>query len=192
VRQDSIGTRQAAAVAIPGVAVGAFGLLAFGTIHAWVIVPIWSHLAGGIPLALLAGVSLAWAFDLAARGRGRQTAVHGLEFGVYMFGTLLPSTAVDAVMRAYGLRLGDTTLGMIGGVALFAVSGLVVGWLVSRQRSVAVVFALAALALMAVSGGPLPVARSARGLWISVGVGCIAAAAGAAIASMRSLVRRRL
>jgi len=81
---------------------------------------------------------------------------------------------------------------MIGGVALFGVSGYVVGWLLSRQRSVAVVFAVAALALMAVAGGPLPVARSARGLWISVGVGCIASAAGAAIAGMRSLVRRRL
>jgi uncharacterized protein (TIGR03382 family) len=108
-----------------------------------------------------------------------------------MFGTLLPSTAVDAVMRAYGLRLGDTTAGMIGGVALFAVSGFGVGWLLSRRRSVAVVFALAALALMAVAGGPLPVARSARGLWISVGVGCIVLAAGAAIAAVRSLVQQR-
>ena len=109
-----------------------------------------------------------------------------------MFGTLLPATAVDALMRVNGPRLGDTTASMAAGVALFAVSGSVVGWVLSRQRSVAIVFAVAALALMAVSGGPLPVARSARGLWLSVGIGTIVSAAGAVIAAVRSLVQQRL
>lgn len=184
--------RRLAPVLVPGVAVGLSAVLAFGAIHAVLIVPIWSRLAGGIPLALLAGLSLAWAFDRGARVQGWQTPVHGLGFGVYMFGTLLPATALDAAMRLNGMRLGDTTPGMVGAVALFALSGMLAGWVSSRQRTTAIVFAVAALALMAVSGGPLPIVRSARGAWLSGGIGCISAAAGAGIAAIRSIVRQRL
>jgi hypothetical protein len=179
-------------VVIPGVVVGLFAVLAFGTIHAWLIVPIWSRLAGGIPFALLTGLALAWAFDRVARVRGWHTPVHGLTFGVYMVGTLVPATAVDAVMRLNGIRLGDTTPGMAAGVALFALSGLLVGWVVSRDRATALVCAVAALALMAVAGGPLPIGRSPRATGLSLGVGVIAALAGAAIAAVRSVVRYRL
>ena len=184
-------SRRVAPVVIPGIVVGAFALLAFGSVHARLIVPIWSRLAGGIPFAMLAGLGLAWAFDGAASARGSHRPVHGLAFGVYMFGTLLPATAVDAAMRLNGLRLGDTLLGIAGAAALFALSGLVLGWFLSRQPSTAFVFAGAALALMAVCGGPLPVVRSARGLWLSVGVACISVAAGGGIALTRSFVRRR-
>jgi len=184
--------RRAATIAIPGVAVGLFAVLAFGTIHAWLIVPIWSRLAGGLPFAVLAGVSLAWAFDRAAHVRRWHTPVHGLLFGVYMFGTLLPATALDAAMRLNGLRLGDTTTSTIIAVALYVTAGFLAGWVVSRQRSTAIVFAAATLTLMAVSGGPLPIGRSPRGAWLSLGVACIAALAGAGIATVRSIVGQRL
>lgn len=181
-----------APVLIPGIAVGLLAVLAFGTVHAWVIVPIWSQLADGIPAGMLTATAMAWAFDGVARARGRETFVHGLGFGVYTFATLLPATAIDAAMRINDMRLGDTTLGTVGGAALFAVSGLVVGWISSRQRSTAVVLAIAALALMVVAGGPLPVVRSARGAWLTIGVACITMAAGGGIALVRSFVRHRL
>ena len=90
------------------------------------------------------------------------------------------------------MRLGDTTPGMIGGVALFALAGFAMGWVLSRDRSTALVCAAAALALMVVAGGPLPIVRSPRAAGLSLGVGNILALAGAAIATIRSVVQRRL
>ena len=178
-------------VVVPGVAVGIVSALAFATVHAWLIVPIWSRLAGGIPLAAAAGRALAWAFDATVRARGWDTPIHGLLFGVYMSGTLLPATVVDAVLRLNGRRLGDTPAAMAAGAALFAASGFLAGWISTRRRSTALISALAALALMVVAGGPLPVVRSARGAWLSAGVACIIAAAGAAIAAVRAIVSHR-
>ena len=184
---EPVDGRWAARVLIPGIAVGALSLLAFGSVHAWLIVPIWTRLAGGIPSAMLAAVALAWAFDSGARTGGRSaTPIQGAVFGVYMFATLLPASAVDAVMRLNGMRLGDTVAGMIGAVALFAVAGSLAGRAFSRQRSTALAFAVAAVALMIVAGGPLPIVRSPAGLGISIGVGCICVAAGVGIASVRS------
>jgi hypothetical protein len=90
------------------------------------------------------------------------------------------------------MRLGDTTPGLVGGVALFALSGFFVGWISSRKRSTALVCAAAALALMIVAGGPLPIVRSPRAAALSLGVGGIVTVTGAAIASIRSVVRHRL
>ncbi len=187
-----VSIQRLAPILIPGFAVGLLAVLAFGTVHAWLIVPIWSQLAGGMPAAILTATAMAWAFDGVARAHGRETFVHGLGFGVYTFATLLPATAIDAAMRLNGVRLGDTTLGTVGGTALFALAGLFAGWISSRQRSTAVVFAIAALALMVLAGGPLPVVRSARGAWLTIGVACITMAAGGGIALVRSFVRHRL
>jgi hypothetical protein len=181
-----------APILIPGIAVNGFAVLAFGAVHAWLITPIWSRLAGGLPAALLAGLALAWAFDRVAHVQGWHSPIHGFVFGVYTFATLLPATAVDAALRLNGMRLGDTTPGMIGGVALFALAGFAMGWVLSRDRSTALVCAAAALALMVVAGGPLPIVRSPRAAGLSLGVGNILALAGAAIATIRSVVQRRL
>jgi len=184
--------QRVAPILIPGIVVSVFAVLAFGTVHAWLIVPIWSRLAGGLPVALLAGLALAWAFDRVAHARGWRSPVHGLIFGVYMFGTLMPATAIDAALRLNGLRLGDTTPGLVAGAALFAMAGFVLGWVSSRERSTALVCAAAALALMVVAGGPLPILRSPRAAGLSLGVGTIVALAGAAIAAIRSVVQHRL
>jgi hypothetical protein len=181
-----------APILIPGILVSVFAVLAFGTVHAWLIMPIWPRLAGGLPAALLAGLALAWAFDRVAQVRCWQSPVHGLIFGVYMFAALLPATAIDAALRLNGLRLGDTTPGMVGGVALFALAGFVTGWMLSRNRSTALVCAATALALMVVAGGPLPIVRSPRAAGLSLGVGGIVAFASIAIAAIRSIVRHRL
>lgn len=107
-----------------------------------------------------------------------------------MVGTLVPATIVDAAMRLNDLRLGDTTPGLAGGVALFAVSGLLVGGVLTRNRAAAFVCAVAALALMAVAGGPLPIGRSPRAAGLSAGIGGIITLACAGIAVVRSHVSR--
>ena len=187
-----VSVQNLAPILVSGIVVGTGALLAFGFIHAWLIVPIWSRLAGGIPVALVAGLALAWAFDRVARVRGWRSPLRGLTFGVYMFGTLLPATVVDAWLRLDGMRLGDTTAGMAAAVALFALSGFLVGWVVTRDRPTALVCAAAALALMVVAGGPLPIGRSPRAAGLSLGIALITAFAGAVIAAVRSIVGRRL
>jgi len=184
----SVPARRAAAVVATGVAVGLVANLAFGVIHALLLVPIWRQLAGGIPFALLAAIGLAWAFDSVADARGWRTAADGARFGLAMFATLLPAAAVDAWMRSSGLRLGDTTIGMIAAVLLFAASGAAAGVLLSRRGSAVFSFGLAALALMAVAGGPLPVARSVRALELSLGIGVICVVSGALLARARTFV----
>jgi hypothetical protein len=181
----------AAPVVVPGVGVGILAVLAFGTVHALLIVPIWTRLAGGVPFAVLSGLLLAWAFDRAAHPRGWSAVNHGLLFGVVMYATLLPATVVDAVMRMNGMRLGDSTVGMVAMIGLYVLGGSAAGWLLSRRRSTAIVFAMATLALMAVSGGPLPIVRSARAMWLSVGIGAICLASGAIIPPLRSWARTR-
>jgi hypothetical protein len=39
-------------VILPGVLVGLLAVLSFGTVHAWLIVPIWSRLARGLGLSI--------------------------------------------------------------------------------------------------------------------------------------------
>jgi hypothetical protein len=184
----SVPARRAAAVVATGLAIGLVANLAFGVIHALLIVPIWRQLAGGLPFAVLAAIGLAWAFDSVADARGWRTAADGARFGLAMFATLLPAAAVDAWMRSNGLRLGDTTIGMIAAVLMFAASGAAAGVMLSRRGSAVISFGLAALALMAVAGGPLPVARSVRALELSLGIGVICVVSGALLARARTFV----
>jgi hypothetical protein len=182
-------TRRVAEIATLGAIAALLAVLAFGTLHAILIVPIWSRLVGGLPAAIAASIALAWAFDSLSRTRGSTARMRdGALFGAAMFLTLLPATIVDAVLRRQGQRLGDTLSGMIAGIALFAVSGVGAGWFLSRRRGTAISFVAAALTLMVVSGGPLPITRSARGALLSLGVGGICVASGLVLAFLRPRV----
>jgi ABC-type uncharacterized transport system permease subunit len=69
-RFGSVNRRRTTTVLVTGTGVGVFGLLAFGTAHAILILPIWTQLLRGLPFALVAGVTFAWAHDAVARVRG--------------------------------------------------------------------------------------------------------------------------
>ncbi|PYR58066.1 MAG: hypothetical protein DMF91_17965 [Acidobacteria bacterium] len=56
-----------------GVATGLAGALAFATVHAILIVPIWTRMLNGVPVAIVAGIAIAWAMDETAAARGQIT-----------------------------------------------------------------------------------------------------------------------
>jgi hypothetical protein len=187
-----------ASIAFSGLGVALVAVTAFGLAHAIIIVPIWTRLLGGVPFAGAAGVALAWAFDALTRHRGSQSVVSGVQFGAVMYVTLLPATALEAVMRWAGLRTLDWTE-VIPAVMVAMLSGGAAGWLLTRRgrpdrlrdepRAHAVLaFSVAALTLMFASAGPLPVAQSVRGAWLSLAVAPICLVAGAALGVLHAVL----
>ena len=193
-----------ARIAVSGLGIALLGLAAFGLAHALIIVPIWTRLVGGAPFAAGAGVALAWAFEVLALHRRNQSIGAGVQFGAVMYVTLLPATAFEAAMRWTGLRALDWT-DVIPAVALALLSGAVAGRLLTQdrpegshysrtdgpRREAVIAFAVAALALMFASAGPLPVARSVRGARLSLAIAPICLVAGAALAFLRARLHRQ-
>ena len=177
---------RASRIVLSGLAAAAVAQAAFGLAHAIIIVPIWARLLGGVPFAAGAGVALAWAFDEFARNRSQSIGL-GVQFGAVMFLTLLPATALEAAMRLMGLRTLDWTE-VVPAVTLVVVSGAAAGWWTTRRREAALAFAVAALALMLATAGPLPVAQSARGAWLSLAIAPICLISGATLAATREFL----
>jgi hypothetical protein len=163
-----------AAVALPG----------FAAAHAILIAPIWTRLLGGVPFALLGATGLAWAFDELTRARGRQTVASGVWFGGVMFLTMMPATACEAALRFTGIR-GDL-LEVAAAVTLAVASGTTAGWLLTRRRRASFAFATASLLLTLASAGPLPVAQSIRGVWLSLAIAPICLMSGAVLAAVHA------
>jgi hypothetical protein len=183
-----------------GLAAAFVALAAFGLAHALIIAPIWTRLAGGIPFVLGAGLAFAWAFDVWCstpphadpsdpsdphRHRRSESLASGVQFGAVMFFTLLPGAAFEAALRLNGLRTGDWAEA-IAAVTLAMLAGAGSGWLLTLRRDAALAFAVAALALMFASAGPLPFAQSVRGAWLSVAIAPICLLAGAMLAVIRA------
>jgi hypothetical protein len=165
-----------------GLTAGGLGLFGFGVAHALLITPIWSQVFAGIPFVVLGGVALAWAFDqlpTAVRNRG---LISGVQCGGVMMATLAPATMVDTALRIAAVRRADTAETVVA-LALTAATGAVVGWLWTRQARGSVAFATAALALIVTAHGPLPVAQSAKGLWLSLAIAPVTLLAGVATAA---------
>lgn len=177
-------TLRVARLIATGVAVAVAGLVGFAVAHAFLIVPIWTQLLGGVPFVLVAGVALAWAFDELVRVRGSQSLASGVQFGALMFVTMLPATAFEAALRLTGVR-GDL-LEVAAAVTLAVGSGATAGWLLTRQRRASLAFAVATLMLTLASAGPLPVAQSARGVWLSLAIAPICLVSGAVLAAVRA------
>jgi hypothetical protein len=116
--------------------------------------------------------------------RGRQTVASGVWFGGVMFLTMAPASALEAALRLTGLRGGffDETAAVMLAVA----SGTGAGWLTTRNRRASFAFAVAALLLMLASAGPLPVAQSMRGAWLSLAIAPVCLVSGAVIAAVHA------
>ena len=169
---------------------GLFALLAFGTVHALLITPIWTRLLGGAPFALVAGIALACAFEELHRSRGWQTVRDGARFGGVMFGALLPATAFDTALRLIGAdRNGWLTTAADFALALLA--GAAAGWILTRSRRATLACGTAAIALSCATAGPLPLAQSARGAQLALAIAPICLAAGATLAPLRRQLTRR-
>lgn len=177
-------------IILSGLSTAALAVGAFGLAHAILIVPIWTRLLGGVPFAIGAGLALAWAFDALCSARGSQSITSGVQFGAVMFLTQIPATALDTALRVSGLRRGNW-LEVTAALILAGVSGGTAGWAMMRHRDVSLAVAVAAVALMLVSAGPLPVAQSARALRISLAIAPICLVCGAALSVLRGVLVSR-
>jgi len=175
-------------VCITGLAAAGVGLLGFGVAHALLIKPIWSQLLGGVPFVMVAGITLAWAFDqLPATVRNRGL-ISGVQFGGVMMATLGPSTTLDTLLRISGLRRADTAE-TAAALALATATGAAAGLIWTRQPRTAVAFGVAALALLTTTHGPLPIAQSPKGLRLSLAIAPVTLLAGAVIAAAHERFR---
>ncbi len=181
---------RAATVLLTGAGVGLFGLLAFGIVHALLILPIWTRLLGGLPFALATGMALTWAFDEVARRRSWRSTTAGAAFGAIIFATLAPATAFSNALRLAGIHAGDWP-GTLGSIALALASGACAGWMLTRERKASFAVAVATFALMLASGGPIPVVNDPRAARLFVAFLPICIIAGAALAFLRACFSRR-
>jgi len=170
-----------------GIATGLVGVLGFGLAHAVIITPIWSRLPGGLPFALFAGLAIAAAYDQ-LQAAATHSLRSGVQLGAAMIATLMPATAFDSFLRVAGRRNADAFETAIElGLAVAAGGAIGLWW--TRRRAGSVAFAVAALALIMASAGPLPAAQSPKGLWLSIAIAPITVLASVTIAFTRRLFR---
>jgi hypothetical protein len=177
-----------ARIVIAGAALGAFSAVAFAAAHAWFIVPIWRRVPGAIPSTGIALTAFLWAIDETA-GTGPMTIARGVRCGIVWWTTLLPLTIVDNAVRLAGRRL-DSPLEMAAAMSLTIVASAIAGSRLTRRRAGVAAWMFATLALMVVSGGPLPFVRSPRGAAIALAILPICAIAGALASSLRPWLDR--
>lgn len=177
--------RPVARLIAAGAATAAAGVLGFAIAHALLITPIWRQAFVRAPVALVAGIPMAWAFQ-ARFGRTEGTPwTLGPRFGARLFATLLPATACESGLRLLGLRLGDWVEPAVV-LALAAASGAIAGGLLNRARGQApVAFAAAAAGLTTLMGGPVPVVNGASAALLFLSFLPLCVAAGIALASVR-------
>jgi len=182
VTADAWGARLAR-ILITGAAAAGAALLSFMVIHSVLIAPIWTRAANGLPLAMIGGIAIAAAFDRVAPAR-RPTILDGGRFGALMFATLIPATAFSNALRVAGLEANGWP-GVVGSLAIAAVSGAAVGSRLTRRRDGALVLAGAAAALVVAMAGPVPVVNGPRAAWLFIGFLPVCIGAGAAVAAVR-------
>lgn len=158
-------------------------MLSFMAIHSALIAPIWTRAANGLPLAMIGGIAIAAAFDRVAPAR-RPTILDGGRFGALMFATLIPATAFSNALRVAGLEANGWP-GVVGSLAIAAVSGAAVGSRLTRRRDGALVLAGATAALVVAMAGPVPVVNGPRAAWLFIGFLPVCIGAGAAVAAVR-------
>lgn len=153
-----------------GTCVGGIGLGLFATLHALVIKPVWSELAGGIPFVLAIGVTVAWAYHEFVTSAPRRLGVGGgLKFGALMWLSAWPATALANLVRMRSDAPLEAWVVYAAG-ALSLAGGALALWLVTRSRRAAAAGAVGALALLAAGGGPLAAVQGGRvvGLWLGL------------------------
>lgn len=176
---------RAARVLLTGAAAGLTATFLFIVIHSLLIFPIWNRVANGLPLAVVGGIGLGFAFERVATLPGWSTVRGGARFGVVMFATLAPATLFSNALRLAGLHPNDWP-GLAGSLALAASSGAAAGWYITRTRDGILIFAAASVALIVAMAGPIPVVNSARAAWLFAGFLPICVGAGVALAMSRA------
>lgn len=145
-----------------GATLGVVSLAIFAGLHSLVVKPIWSQLLGGLPFVLAIGLGVAWAYDeFVASVKPGPLTTGGVRFGAMMWLSSLPAVAFASVMR---VQLGGPlpVWADVVAVALALVGGAAIMGAVTQSRRAAIAAGVAAVALLAGGGGPLPILRGGR------------------------------
>src|SRR5205823_4372200 len=141
----------------------ALGVLLFGTLHAIVIVPIWRRLAGGLPFALLAATGLTWFFaSLRTCGRIQTDMRHALLFGLLLWISVLPTTAVGLISRLSGFHRRFDALETIVAIVVAAGSGALLAYVFRLPVRLRIASAVVVVALVVAMAGPIPISNGLR------------------------------
>lgn len=183
--------RRASLTAALGTSV--FALVAFGTVHAVWLVPIWSRLLGGLPFTTVGALALAWAYaELSAIGiMPHRATVAGLVFGVGAWVALLPVTGISIVFRLTGLHQMYADLTTLVEMLTAALTGLSIGLSMRIGWRCAASLAIAAGVLLAVQAGPVAVLNGRRPLGLFFFLAGIYALSGVLQAVLTDRLRRR-
>jgi hypothetical protein len=139
---------------VAGAVAGGVALIAFVSLHAAWIVPIWGML-GMLPVAALLGALAAWSFEsTVARGGAPPDPLQGLAFAALLLVTLIPTLAVGLVAGPVD-RDRITVPAVVLPLLLAAPAGALVGVLVAGP-SAGVALGVAAVALSLTLGHNLP------------------------------------
>ncbi|MEX2154492.1 MAG: hypothetical protein WD825_14215 [Gemmatimonadaceae bacterium] len=156
--------------ALAGVGAG----LVFATAHAFIIVPIWDRMTGGLVFAAIAGAVGGWSFtELYAEridaGLGRAAIAGGL-YGALLWIAVSPVSAIDFALRKAGVLPRYELLGVAVALLLAAATGSFLGWYRRRSRRGMIAGAAATILLTVAMAGPVPIGRSSRafGIFLSV------------------------
>lgn len=174
-------------IVLIGCILGLAALALFAGLHAIVVKPVWTELAMGIPWVVAIGVSVAWAYhEFVHAMPSRICSTGGLRFGALMWLSAWPATALASWMR---VRTGGSLPDWVGyaAAALALGGGALAMWAAtegSNRRRAAIAGAVAAMVLLAVGGGPLPVIRGGRVLELWLGLFILETLSGALLAQL--------
>lgn len=149
--------------------------LVFATLHAIIIVPIWTRMGGGLAMAILAGMVVGLAFAELERGSSGG-AVAGMRFGALLWLSVAPVTLVDALVRPILLRRFEW-LEVVVAIAMAIAGGALLGHWRGGTRRAVLAGAAAAVMLTVAMAGPVPIGNGLRALKIFLAVfpACLAA-----------------
>jgi len=187
---DVARTRDAViAGALGGVAAG----LVFATLHAFIIVPIWDRMMGGLVFGALAGAVAGWAYaELYPEQHDITPSMRtGAKYGGLLWLAVTPVSLVDAILRAMVILPRYEVVGVAAAVLLAVASGALWGWYRTRHKRGLVACAAATLALTMAMGGPVPIGRSLWAFGIFLAVLPASIVAGTILGASVALTRRR-
>lgn len=174
-------------------ALGGLGAgLVFATAHAFIIVPIWTRMFGGLFGASVVGAIVGWSYLelMGDDARPRATEMmRGALFGALLWLSITPVTLLDAAFLRTR-NLGEYTEDAIA-VTIAALAGGLWGWVRTRRWRAALAGAAGCVALAMAMGGPVPIRNSrwALGIWLAVLPASVVA--GGVLGMTLSLIRRR-
>jgi hypothetical protein len=154
--------------AIGGVGAG----LVFAALHAFIIVPIWDRMMGGLVFGALAGAVAGWAFSelYPEQPDVKSSMAAGAKYGALLWLAVTPVSVADAILRAIGFLPRYELVGVAVAVIIAVAMGARWGWSRTRRKRGMVACAAATLALTVAMAGPVPIGRNiwAFGIFLAV------------------------